>query len=114
MKLQRSDCFFRSGCWQPIPGKQLYYITSAAGGLLFAGLRDEWRNPDSGERIASCTVIVTAANDLTRTICDRMTVLLAEPNIEPWLAASAAGLELLWSAPNDCMGLRLVSRACTK
>jgi hypothetical protein len=24
-----------------------------------------------------------------------------EPNIEPWLTASAAGLELLWSAPND-------------
>jgi putative SOS response-associated peptidase YedK len=78
-------------------------------------VRDEWRNVDSGERVASCTIILTGANNLTRAIRERMTVLLAEPNIEPWLTASAAGLELLWSAPNDaCAFVRFRGPARSK
>jgi putative SOS response-associated peptidase YedK len=35
----------------------------------------QW-NPETGERVTSCTIIVTDANALTRPIHDRMPVLL--------------------------------------
>jgi putative SOS response-associated peptidase YedK len=114
------DAFLRGRCvipasgyyeWEPTPtGKQPYYITSAVGGVLsFAGLRSDWHNPETDERVASCTIIVTAANDLTRGIHDRMPVLLAERDVEPWLSG-AAGAELLRPAPNDTLRLWPVSR----
>jgi len=43
--------------------------------LSFAGLWDRWKNPETGEPVASCTIIVTDANALARTIHDRMPVL---------------------------------------
>ena len=41
-------------------GKQPYFISAADGGVLsFAGLWDRWKNPETGEPAASCTIIVT-------------------------------------------------------
>jgi|SRR5215471_17237664 len=41
-------------------GRQPYYITAADGGVLsFAGLGDRWKNPETGEPVISCTIIVT-------------------------------------------------------
>jgi len=110
------DAFKRSRCvipalgyyeWQPTPtGKQPYYITSADGAVLsFAGLSDQWHNVDTGERIASCTIIVTAANDAP--------VVLAEPDLEPWLTG-AAGPELLRPAPSEALRLWPVSRRVSR
>jgi putative SOS response-associated peptidase YedK len=58
--------------WQPTPtGKQPYCVTAADGAVLsFAGLSDQWHNAETGERVASCTTIVTSANDVTRAIHD--------------------------------------------
>jgi putative SOS response-associated peptidase YedK len=114
------DAFKRSRCvipasgyyeWQPTPtGKQPYYITSADGAVLsFAGLWDQWHNVETGERVVSCTIIVTAANDATRAIHDRMPVVLAKPDVDAWLAG-AAGPELLRPAPSDALHLWPVSR----
>lgn len=114
------DAFKRSRCvvpasgyyeWEPAPtGKQPFYITSAGGPVLsIAGLWDQWRNPETGEKIVSCTLIVTAANDVTRAIHDRMPVLLAERDLEAWLAGKA-GSEVLRPAPNDALRLWPVSR----
>jgi putative SOS response-associated peptidase YedK len=114
------DAFKRSRCiipasgyyeWESTPsGKQPFYITSAAGPVLsFAGLWDRWRDPATGEKTASCTIIVTAANDDTRAIHDRMPVVLAERDVKPWLAGTA-GSELLKPAPNDALRSWPVSR----
>jgi len=46
--------------WKPTPtGKQPYYISARDGSILpFAGLWDEWHDPESGEQVRSCTIIV--------------------------------------------------------
>jgi putative SOS response-associated peptidase YedK len=60
-------------------GKQPYFISAADGDVLsVAGLRDRWKSPETGEFVASCTIIVTDANALTRPIHDRMPVVLRD------------------------------------
>jgi hypothetical protein len=84
-------------------GKQPYFISAANGAVLsIAGLWDQWKEPESGETISSATLIVTAANDFTRSIHDRMPVLLVQRDIDAWLSGKA-GVELLQPAPNDLL-----------
>jgi len=91
-------------------GKQPYIISAADGSLLsIAGLWDEWKDPQAGETIVSCTLIVTGANDFTRVIHDRMPVLLGQRDHEAWLTGKA-GVELLRPAPNDILRMWPVSK----
>ncbi|MBO0751654.1 MAG: SOS response-associated peptidase [Bradyrhizobiaceae bacterium] len=70
-------------------GKQPWYISAADGGVLsFAGLWDMWTNPQTGEPLRSCTIIVTAANALTRAVHDRMPVLLEPADFLDWLGGT--------------------------
>src|SRR5208282_2651350 len=64
--------------WQTIgKAKQPYFISAANGAVLsIAGLWDEWRDPETKEPVLTATLIVTAANDFTRPVHDRMPVLL--------------------------------------
>ena len=46
-------------------GTQPYYFTCADGEpMTFAGLWDEWKDRASGEKLKSCTMIVTEPNAL--------------------------------------------------
>ena len=86
------DAFKRTRClipmsgyyeWHNTPsGKQPWYFTAADGSPLLtaAGLWDEWRNRETGERLKSCTMIVTEPNDFAAEIHDRMPVLLTRSN----------------------------------
>jgi putative SOS response-associated peptidase YedK len=95
-------------------GKQPYFISATDGGVLsFAGLWDRWKNPETGEPLASCTIIVTDANALTRTIHDRMPVLLDKADIKSWLNGTS-GAELLRPAAEDRLGMWPVSRRVNK
>ncbi len=62
--------------------------------LTIAGLWDEWKDKASGETLNSCTMIITEPNKFVAQVHDRMPVLLAEKDYEPWLSGNA-GLELL-------------------
>ena len=97
--------------WRPAEGgKQPYFISAADGSVLsIAGLWDEWRDRETGEAILSCTLIVTAANELTRSIHDRMPVLLGREDLDAWLGGRA-GVELLRPAPDDFLRMWPVSR----
>jgi putative SOS response-associated peptidase YedK len=68
--------------------------------LMAAGLWDEWKNRETGERLKSCTMIVTEPNDFAAEIHDRMPVFLTEEQFAPWLGAEA-GAGILKPAPND-------------
>jgi putative SOS response-associated peptidase YedK len=90
-------------------GKQPYFISAADGAVLsIAGLWDQWKDPLTGETISSCTLIVTGANDFTRSVHDRMPVLLEHRDLDFWLTGKA-GAELLRPAPNDLLRIWPVS-----
>ena len=81
--------------WQDTPnGKQPWYFTARDGSpaLTTAGLWDQWRDKATGETLTSRTMIITAPNDFVAEVHDRMPVLLAEKDFEPWLTGKA-GLE---------------------
>ena len=55
--------------------------------FAFAGLWSVWRDPD-GNRIPSCAIITTTANDLLRPVHDRMPVVLPRELEDLWLDRS--------------------------
>ena len=55
--------------------------------FAFAGLWSVWRDPD-GNRIPSCAIITTSANDQLKPIHDRMPVILPRDVEEFWLDRS--------------------------
>ena len=55
--------------------------------FAFAGLWSTWRGLN-GDRISSCSIITTVANDLLRPIHDRMPVILPKDLEEFWLDVS--------------------------
>lgn len=66
--------------------KQPFYIHPRDEGDLFsfAGLWETWHDPE-GEVIESCAIITTDANELMRTIHDRMPVILDTETESVWL-----------------------------
>jgi putative SOS response-associated peptidase YedK len=108
------DAFKRTRCLIPISGyyewhatptgKQPWYFTARDGSpaLTTAGLWDEWRDRASGEALKSCTMIITEPNAFVAEVHDRMPVLLAEKDFEPWLSGSA-GMGVLKPAANDLL-----------
>jgi putative SOS response-associated peptidase YedK len=91
-------------------GKQPYYISAAGGGTLsFAGLWDRWRNPETGERVISCTIIATDVNSLMRPLHNQMPVILEPADFKAWLCRDG-GTELLRSAADNKLRIWPVSR----
>ena len=106
------DAFKRSRCLIPIlgyyewqntaSGKQPWYFTARDGSPLLtaAGLWDEWKDRETGQRLKTCTMIVGEPNEFAAEIHDRMPVFLTEEQFAPWLSEQA-GAEYLKQAPND-------------
>jgi putative SOS response-associated peptidase YedK len=117
------DAFRRNRCIIPVSGyyewrtmsdgKQPYYITPRNDSILsFAGLWDEWDRVNN-ETVTSCTIIITDANSFTRTIHDRMPVVLEREKVGAWLSGEA-GTELLRPAPDDLLRMCPVSKRVSK
>ncbi|WP_373535901.1 SOS response-associated peptidase [Microcoleus sp.] len=65
--------------------KQPYYFQMSEGEpFAFAGLWENWESPE-GEKIVSCTIITTAANETVQPVHDRMPVILPDSAWEEWL-----------------------------
>ena len=77
--------------------------------LSIAGLWEQWRDPETSHSVLSATLIVTAANEFTRPIHDRMPVLLGQHDLDVWLTGKA-GVELLRPTPNDLLRMWPVSK----
>jgi hypothetical protein len=62
--------------------------------LTIAGLWDEWKNRDTGERLKSCAMIITTPNKFVAEVHDRMPVLLKPEQFEHWLSGDMGVKEL--------------------
>jgi len=62
--------------------------------FAFAGLWDEWSNPE-GEKLLTFTIITTTANELMESIHDRMPVILHEKDEGIWLDPQLADTDKL-------------------
>ena len=86
--------------------------------LVFAGLWSSWKDPESGERLRTCTILTGDPNELVAPIHDRMPVSLPPEAWEAWLdvemedAAQAA--KLLTVYPSDRMAFHPVSTLVNK
>lgn len=72
--------------WKPVDSrKQPYYIRLSNSGVMgFAGLWEKW-NAEDGTEHETCCVLTTAANEMMKTIHDRMPVILQPDDYELWL-----------------------------
>jgi putative SOS response-associated peptidase YedK len=99
--------------WKKVgKAKQPYYITRLDGQpFAFAGLYEHWRHND--QRIDSCAIITTDANETIQPLHDRMPVILSPRDFSTWLnpdEADAAKLQdLLKPLPVDTLTLFPVS-----
>jgi putative SOS response-associated peptidase YedK len=92
--------------------KKPYFFRMKTGApFAFAGLWDEWEG--GGERVVSCTVLTTAANELVRPVHDRMPVIIRPANYDAWLDPrqwdQAAIQEAFIPYPSELMGKHPVS-----
>jgi putative SOS response-associated peptidase YedK len=74
--------------WKAIPGqkvKQPYLIgIRDAPAFAFAGLWERWSAPD-GQKVDSCSIITTDANELMAQVHNRMPVILDSADYDRWL-----------------------------
>ena len=81
--------------------------------FAFAGLWSVWRDHD-GNRVPSCAIITTSANDLLTPVHDRMPVVLPREMEDFWLDESVDDPDALGSVlspyPDDGMETYEVSR----
>ena len=100
--------------WRKLPsGRRQPYrvVLKDERPFAFAGLWETWRSLE-GEKVESCTIIVTDANDLLRPIHDRMPVILGPENFDAWLGPTAPSEEiqkLLRPFPDELLMLYPVS-----
>lgn len=76
--------------WQQVNGKKIpWYIRLKSNEpFVFAGLYDNWMNPDTGEGISTFSIITTAANPLLEKIHNtkkRMPVILPKEHERQWI-----------------------------
>ncbi len=80
-----ASCFFE---WKrKVKGaKQPYCIRPKHDQLFaFAGLYEHWEDQKSGQKIDSCTIVTTRANDTVQELHDRMPVIILNEDYDLWL-----------------------------
>lgn len=67
-------------------GKLPHYIHGADGDPLpLAGLWSSWHDPDTDDRLLTCTILTGPPNSLMESIHDRMPIIIPETDWEQWL-----------------------------
>jgi putative SOS response-associated peptidase YedK len=98
--------------------RPIWYHPPKGGLLHLAGLYESWKNPATGDKERTFTVLTTPANDLIAPVHDRMPALLDAADLDVWLATSDRGepetgdqaMALLRPAPRSALEPRWVSR----
>jgi putative SOS response-associated peptidase YedK len=79
--------------WRREAGRKVpfYFQLKAGEPFAFAGLWENWQDPQSGEWLRSCTILTTDANAVVKAIHDRMPVILLEARHAAWLGEAPDG-----------------------
>jgi putative SOS response-associated peptidase YedK len=99
--------------WTGDPRRRVPHAITVEGRPLvaFAGLWECWKDA-AGKPLETYTILTTAANGFVSAMHDRMPAILADGDIDAWLAGSP---DEAWKAirpyPEDGMRERAVSRA---
>ena len=99
--------------WVATPaGNQPYYFTRRDGRIItIAGIQDAWTDPGSGERMRSCSMVITDANKFVMDIHDRMPVILEFRDFERWARGCVKdAAALMKPADDDLLDKRPVSQ----
>ncbi|RMD49855.1 MAG: SOS response-associated peptidase [Alphaproteobacteria bacterium] len=100
--------------WEKAPdGKRLpWYIVPAEGEVMaFAGIWQDWTDPESGERLRTCAIVTTDAGPDIAHIHNRMPVIIAPDDWALWLGEAGKGAALLMRpAPAGSLRAWRVSR----
>lgn len=89
--------------------KQPHYFTRCDGEIVsIAGLFEEWKSPETGKPMLSCSMIIGPANDFVSPYHDRMPIILERHQFEGWLNAGL-GTEALRPSGNDVLRQHAVS-----
>jgi putative SOS response-associated peptidase YedK len=99
--------------WVTTPeGKQSYYFTRRNGQIItIAGIQDGRTDPANGERLRSCAMVITDANQFVADIHDRMPVILEPKDFEQWERGNLEDAAALMKSANDAfLDKRPVSR----
>jgi len=103
----------------PVTGKTVrsepFAVRRADGEpLAFAGLWSIWRNPETAERLYTCSIVTTDPNELVARVHNRMPVILDRGDWNAWLSETTPLAELrpmLRPAAADEMDIYAVSPA---
>lgn len=75
-----------------------------------AGLWDEWKDPESGEVVLTCTAITCEPNEFMAELHDRMPVILGADQLEAWFSAPPEeAIDMLKPCPSEWMTANKVS-----
>jgi putative SOS response-associated peptidase YedK len=96
--------------WHKLKGKRtgipMRFILKSREPFAFAGLWDAWKRPE-GDILLSFTIITTEANELLRSVHDRMPVILRPRDEDKWLDPDLKNIDrlfpLLVPYPSDMM-----------
>ena len=88
-----------------------WYIKRADGApLVLAGIWQDWEH--DGQKLASCAVVTTVANEAMSDIHHRMPVVLETADVPLWLGEAGKGAApLMVAAENDVLKFHRVDRA---
>jgi putative SOS response-associated peptidase YedK len=81
--------------------KPMYIRLKSGEPFGMAGLYNVWHSPE-GEDICTCTIITTDANELVRPVHDRMPVIAAKSDFDPWLDPRTGDFEKLKGILKPC------------
>lgn len=106
-----ADGFFE---WRRSAGRPLPFFIRRRDGapMALAGLWTSWRDPATGQRLPSCSIVTCSPNTLVAELHHRMPVMLPATAWTTWLDANAAPHELhglLQAAPAEELELFPVS-----
>jgi putative SOS response-associated peptidase YedK len=81
--------------WTGEKGRRVPHWIHREGGVqfAFAGLYDDWTNPETGEAVTSYTIITTSPNRFMEPIHDRMPVILDPESHALWLDPATDSLD---------------------